>query len=126
MGNDAIGAQLRDRRVGIAEIDRDDGNAGGSGGVDIGARIADHDRVGELAADARDGLDQRRRIRLGDAISVLPADELKAVGDIEGAQQQMRGMLQLVGANGEPAASARRAVERGLDAGKQPAPRASE
>ena len=119
MRDDPVGREFGDRPVGIAEIDRDHRNPGGAGGVDVGDGIADHDRVVEPAAGLGDRLDQRRRIGLGDPEGVLAADEAESAGDAERAQQQMRGALELVGADREPEPRRRGAVERRLDAGKQ-------
>ena len=36
MRDHPVGAELGDRHVGIAEVDRDHGQAGGAGGLDVG------------------------------------------------------------------------------------------
>jgi hypothetical protein len=37
VGNHPVRAEFGDRHVAIAEVDRDDGQAGGAGGLDVGA-----------------------------------------------------------------------------------------
>ena len=64
-----------------------------------------------------DRLHQRLRIGLGDAERVLAADEREPIGDAELAEQQARGIFQLVGADREPPARAAQRVEACFDAG---------
>ena len=56
-----------------AEIDGNDRNAGGLGRVDIGLRIADHERLGGIAAGAPDGFQQVARIGLAEGECILAA-----------------------------------------------------
>src|SRR4051794_2928923 len=60
----AVWLEIRNRNVGISEFDPDDGNAGAPRNPDVRAGIANHDRRGEMASGACDGLLQYRRIGL--------------------------------------------------------------
>ena len=106
------------RTVGIAEIHRDHRHARRARRGDVGLGIADHQRARHLVAARRlDGAQQRQRVGLGDAKSVLAADEGETIGDAELFQQQPRRPLDLVGADREKIAPRRKRVKRRDHAG---------
>src|SRR5690606_5685110 len=74
MRDDARGREGAHVKVGIAEIDGHDRDAGGLGRVDVGARIADHDRARRVAAGAADGFGEMARVGLAEGEGVGAAD----------------------------------------------------
>ena len=64
MADQAVGVELPDRYLGIAEFDPDHRNPGAAGYPNVRASVADHDRGGEGPAGPRHRLPQDGRIGL--------------------------------------------------------------
>ena len=121
MRDDAIGRKRRDRRVGIAEIDRHRRRSGGAGGVDVGLGIPDHHRAPRVAVRRLDRQPQRARIGLVHGKAAAAANRRESVRRRELLQQQPRQSFRLVGADGEAKAGRLEPIERRERAGEQPA-----
>ncbi|CAH1658153.1 hypothetical protein CHELA1G2_11361 [Hyphomicrobiales bacterium] len=121
MMDDAIGPELVDRHFGIAEGNRDDGNARGSCGSDVGERVADHYRCRRIAAGPRDGRGQVAGVWLEHVERIPPADGGKAISHTKQLQKLDGLRLELVRADREHPAGVAEPLEGSLDAGEQPA-----
>jgi hypothetical protein len=118
VADDLVRPQFRHRLFTVAEIDRNDRNAGGTRGANVGAGIAHHDRALHDAAGDRDGSAQHVRIGLLNAECILSADCREAVSEPECVEQQTRESFQLVGAHGEAETVGCKQVERSVNPGK--------
>ena len=95
-----VRAKLGHGDVGIAEIDCDHRKAGSAGGLDVGDRVADHDRPVAHPAGRRDRAEQGLRIGLADAERVLAADEGEPFRHAQLLHEELRRAFHLVGADG--------------------------
>ena len=118
--NHPVRAELGHRDVGIAEIDCDHRQARSAGGLDVGNRVADHDRPVAHPAGGRDRAEQGLRIGLADAERVLAADEREPFRHAQLLHQELRRAFHLVGADGLTPAGSRKRCQRRVDAGIEP------
>src|ERR1700733_11863077 len=120
MRDHPVRSKLRHGYVAISKVDGYHRDAGGPGGLDVRARIPDHDRPFPRAARGGDGLKKRLGVRLANAERVLTADEGETVSDPKLCHEQLGQALDLVGADRLPPARPCEAREGLVDARIKP------
>src|SRR5213593_1740669 len=89
MADQPIRLEFRDRNIGVAKFDPDDGDGRPPGDADVRAGVPDHDGRGQLPAGARHRLLQDDGIGLGDAERVGAADRGKSAAQAELVEQAL-------------------------------------
>ncbi len=111
MGDQRIGAERLDRRIGIAEGHGDAGDAGVLSRKDVIDAIADHDGTLRIATGHRDRIDEVTRVGLAHRESIATGNGLEVRCKVQLFNQRDGKALQLVGADGEPVAGIRKPRE---------------